>query len=288
MSQMGKEFGKRFKQLRKAKGLSQVEISDSFISTSSLSRFENGEQDISLKVAVHLLNKLSMRLDEFYIYTKNVPKSIGEEIEEIGGAYKKEDIEELEKLKKYYQQNQYVTFRNSHYRILCEGYIADIKGEEISEQDINVIKEYLFNVKQWQYYEVTLFGNIFHIFQLDTIEFLSKNALRTFLKYKSLSKYKDEYALILINIAGHFLDKNHFSGAVYQLQKAKEYLLNNPEYIYGQIRLFYTKGYYYFKSGKNQRKGISMMQKAIYEMKKFHLESESNRHERFLQFIQRE
>lgn len=60
-----KNLGQILKKIREAKGLSLYNIANDEISTSQLSRFENGYTDITLSKLLSVLKTLDVSLEEF-------------------------------------------------------------------------------------------------------------------------------------------------------------------------------------------------------------------------------
>lgn len=62
-------FGKRLKQLRKKKGLSQLDLEiESGINRAEISRIENGLNNIEFLTIVRLANALDIQIHEFFKY----------------------------------------------------------------------------------------------------------------------------------------------------------------------------------------------------------------------------
>ncbi len=60
-----KHFGKLFKKFRESRGLLLKDVAKAGISTSQLSRFENGETDLTSSKFMSALDEINMPIDEF-------------------------------------------------------------------------------------------------------------------------------------------------------------------------------------------------------------------------------
>ncbi|SUN45864.1 DNA-binding protein [Streptococcus equi subsp. equi] len=58
-------FGKLFKKFRESRGLLLKDVAKAGISTSQLSRFENGEADLTISKFMSALDEINMPIDEF-------------------------------------------------------------------------------------------------------------------------------------------------------------------------------------------------------------------------------
>ena len=61
------KFGTVFKKLRESRHLSLADISKMGVSTSQISRFENGESDLTITKFIAILKKMNISIDE-YLY----------------------------------------------------------------------------------------------------------------------------------------------------------------------------------------------------------------------------
>lgn len=66
-----KHFGEIFKKFRETRGLKLKDIAKSGISTSQLSRFENGETDLTITKFINILNEINVSWDEFILCQSN-------------------------------------------------------------------------------------------------------------------------------------------------------------------------------------------------------------------------
>ena len=89
-------YGKYFKQLRKKQDISLKDAAANVISTSQLSRWENGRSNISFETVINLLDNIHIRANEFIMYCKlNPTNSL---THKIFNAYQRKDITELKRL----------------------------------------------------------------------------------------------------------------------------------------------------------------------------------------------
>ena len=86
------DFGKIFKKYRESRQLKLRDIASKELSTSQISRFENGESDLTITKFMHAIQLINMPIDEF-MYTAN--------------NFKRDELNEL-----LYKIQQYTTSRN--------------------------------------------------------------------------------------------------------------------------------------------------------------------------------
>lgn len=67
-------FGKTLKFIREGKGKSLAEVAKGHISTSQLSRFENGESDITVSKLFGVLAEMNVDVDEFVYASQDFKK----------------------------------------------------------------------------------------------------------------------------------------------------------------------------------------------------------------------
>ena len=82
------DFGKIFKKYRESRQLKLRDIASKELSTSQISRFENGESDLTITKFIAILKKMNISIDE-YLYVVN--------------NFKRDDLSEL-----LYQINKYL------------------------------------------------------------------------------------------------------------------------------------------------------------------------------------
>lgn len=86
-----KNLGQILKKIREAKGLSLYNIANDEISTSQLSRFENGYTDITLSKLLSVLKTLDVSLEEFMYLGR--------------GFHKMSNFEVIDKINNYFYKN---------------------------------------------------------------------------------------------------------------------------------------------------------------------------------------
>lgn len=73
-------------------------------------------------------------------------------------------------------------------------------GEELEEDKLEIIKNYLLECENWGYYEIVLFTNTMDFFSLDIIDIVYKRCKAYLSKYNGSRRYKNEQIIFILNI----------------------------------------------------------------------------------------
>lgn len=283
------QYGKIFKEIRLNKGMSIEKLSDysnnlsveNSISKSGISKFENENSNISLPRLSNLLNVLNMSIEEFAMYAQEIENPMGNDLNDIATAFKKEEIHSLHFLSKSYKLHADIIPRNKHMYIFCEALIKRLNNGTIDNGLIDEIIKYLQNIDHWHFYELTLFTNTMFLFEPEIIDFLLSRASKRMNEYKRLSYHYDYEAIMLSNAVTYFLEINHLAYANKYLGVLGKYLQKNPRAVFEKLRFRFLLGLNTFKS-EDTNKGISMMKEVISQLKSLDLEEDAIRFEHYL------
>lgn len=170
-------LGEKFRELRKAQKKSISEIAKDITSTSSLSRWECGEGEMSMTRVVMLLNKLHITPKEFMDIVDGESDKFYEI--KVSMYYERNDIEGLKELAeatkdyhlKHIADKKYL-FQNA---IACN-YYMDLTGQNLfSEDDVMRLKAYLLPIENWTEEDILLFGNTQLLLPADDIYAISRS-----------------------------------------------------------------------------------------------------------------
>lgn len=295
------EEGKLFRQLRKDRGLTLVQVADELNSRAFISKFENGASHISLHRLERLLDNINVTIEEFYylrgqmdgeknyenlLYRPNYMTSrFLEQMDQIltinKGAYK--DNASLEKalfeLKKIRPQLsgdvRWQRFLLLYMDILQEIYENNLqakKAENVDMVDINEwmtrfrqmtrpVVSYLLMVDNWGVFEVLLFRYFQFTFPLETSHLLLNTAVSRTKKEKGLAFMRDMQMDLIFSSFATFINFQKFEWAKEVLQLAEE-LLENQGDLLNSTQLLGYQGWYLIASG-NQTKGMEKCHQAI-------------------------
>ncbi len=186
-------YGKYFKQLRKKKDVSLKDAAANVISTSQLSRWENGRSNISFETVINLLDNIHIRANEFIMYCNlNPTNSL---THKIFNAYQRKDIIELKHLT-LKQINQSKTSKNRFdlfLAVAAANFYFDLTNIRlISKFDILKVKSILSSTSYWNYYYISVWGNTLAFYD-PTFNFKIASRILTILKNQTTLEFGTEY-----------------------------------------------------------------------------------------------
>lgn len=186
-------YGKYFKQLRKKQDISLKDAAANVISTSQLSRWENGRSNISFETVINLLDNIHIRANEFIMYCKlNPPNSL---THKIFNAYQRKDITELKRLtlrqikQSKISKNRFDLFL----AVAAANFYFDLTNIRlISKFDILKVKSILSSTSYWNYYYISVWGNTLAFYD-PTFNFKIASRILTILKNQTTLEFGTEY-----------------------------------------------------------------------------------------------
>ena len=186
-------YRKYFKQLRKKQDVSLKDAAANVISTSQLSRWENGRSNISFETVINLLDNIHIRANEFIMYCNlNPTNSL---THKIFNAYQRKDIIELKHLT-LKQINQSKTSKNRFdlfLAVAAANFYFDLTNIRlISKFDILKVKSILSSTSYWNYYYISVWGNTLAFYD-PTFNFKIASRILTILKNQTTLEFGTEY-----------------------------------------------------------------------------------------------
>ena len=186
-------YGKYFKQLRKKQDISLKDAAANVISTSQLSRWENGRSNISFETVINLLDNIHIRANEFIMYCKlNPTNSL---THKIFNAYQRKDITELKRLtlrqikQSKISKNRFDLFL----AVAAANFYFDLTNIRlISKFDILKVKSILSSTSYWNYYYISVWGNTLAFYD-PTFNFKIASRILTILKNQTTLEFGTEY-----------------------------------------------------------------------------------------------
>lgn len=263
-----KQYGKTLRRIREQKGYTMQQLAEGILSVSFLSKFERGESDISFSYITHLLEKLSLTFEEFFYLHDGVDLGKLEYFfDKADEAYITRDLKQLKQLKEIalekWETHGLETFRCN--TLMLDVSESIIRGEMISSSDdaLDFLYAYLFDVEIWGYYELTLYNSTMFLMPPEMVITLSKNAFEKSSRFGKLKKIAKVIIAILLNTLTYLT-----GGSTLYVEQYKVFLgylesLDIPEAdLYSRNSLLQIKGIYEIKIG-NREIGIEMVKKAI-------------------------
>ncbi|QBO37361.1 Rgg/GadR/MutR family transcriptional regulator [Periweissella cryptocerci] len=245
-------YGETFQAIRLNKNVSLRAVSEGIASDSFVGKFEKGLTNISFDKLVHLVERLNVTVEEFLFLDSTHNDYFSVLLDEMNTAYTNADISKLialadEQLRIYRDTN--VPSYKCNW-IMVRSLISDLEDEKLDDEFTNYIVNYLVGISEWTLYEVILFANSVHIFDMNTImlltdEILNKDALINFEKNKRI------VVDTLLNIARVFIEDGQRMYASRILAKVKRISMDDIYYS-SRTNFLFVQGLYEIKFGDRQ------------------------------------
>lgn len=259
-----KSFGKVFKQFRQSRGLSLRSISNKDLSVSQLSRFENGQSDLTISKFKIALDEINMPMSEFIYAVQD---------------FKRDELQELlYKMDTYVLRNDVVSMRHllesrpvkprlrrlfhELNTIIIKIKLEEMTGEAVvSEHDLSVLTDYLIGVEYWGYYELLLFMHSMHRFRHALFMTLSKEMISRSEFYKELPLNRRMMNYLILEAFVLSCERQELIDAQYY----RKFIQNNhfeERDIFERMVTQYAEGMFEFFF-HDERKGLMEMEKVI-------------------------
>lgn len=276
-------LGNTFREIRISKGMTLSETSEGILSVPFLSKYERGNTDISTTNFFTLMDKLNTSFDEFNLLHSNVDRhSQNFFLKELAKCLINEDIYLLniliDKEQIFFEVDKNI--RHQHNTILLRQYINKFSKIPFDNNQIKKIVNYLLQVEDWGYYELSLYGNSLFCLPLKNIDFLSKIAYKKAVIFSNLSRNQNELSLILMNTIVTLLDAKELNSVQSIINLTDKNLLGSKNY-YEINKLNFLKGILDIKKGKKEE-GKSSCMKALDIMQHMGNEDSARAHYKYL------
>lgn len=176
-----KDLGEVFRYFREARHISLSEATGGDFSKSMLSRFENGQSDLSAQKLFSALSSIRTEIEEFTvaagIQDHHSHKELLSKIQECLQANQMDLLEEL------YLEKEKITQKSKQAsdwveRLIVKAYLCALKeSEKASQEELDFLHDYLFSVDIWGRYELHLFSVCTPILSLDLFSQYTKEIL---------------------------------------------------------------------------------------------------------------
>lgn len=165
-----------YKQIRLERGytLSDIAMSSNYLDKSQLSRFENGENMLSIDRFLAAIAGLNMTPSEFFALKSSEPNQYRRFSEKMMNYVMKGDIEGIKSLIKPNARMKMEKIFN----ILAKAAIFEVSQENlVTKDEKNFLEKYLLNMPQWTLFEVNIFGMCLDILDEDDVYDLGQDML---------------------------------------------------------------------------------------------------------------
>ena len=260
-----KQLGQVFRFFREARHISLSEATGGEFSKSMLSRFENGQSELSAQKLFSALSAIHTETEEFTvaagIQDHHSHKELLSHIQDLLQANQHDLLEELYLEKKKISQNSKEA-NDWVERLIVKAYLCALKeSEKASPDELDFLHDYLFSVDIWGRYELKLFSICTPVLSLDlfsqyTKEILSRNdftALFTNNRNTLHTTFLNGYLLAI--------SQENIAHADYFQQVIERHFYEENEtyfrivYLFAQGELACLKG--------QKKEGLAQMEKAV-------------------------
>ena len=265
-----KNYGEAFRYFRKLNGYSLEYAASDSISKSQLSRFERGENEISLSTFFELLSNINVSIENFCNYLEHYKRSeLDDFLVNLSPNFYSLNTKGLEEIKNE-QQKLFEKSGGKIHRIntiMVQGLLNQIDCNHIdcnhivSREDLNLVYDYLFQKERWESYEITLIGNLYHLFEIDYIYRVGKEILERTHYYEKIGKNRNLVVSACLNFWFSCLENSHLIYADYFEMKLKE-LLKDDTKVFEKSTFKFVEGYKIYLT-ESKESGIKQMKNVI-------------------------
>lgn len=232
-----KDIGTTFRLLRKERGFTLKEMSAGIISFSYLSKFEKGENQISLTNFIQLAQRLNMTVDEILYFSTIKTTNHAVFFQKVSMAHAKRDLSALMHYLDVEQKLFEETNINYHKynAIMIAVTIKDIDDNfSVVEYVPNVLVDYLLDCDYWSTYKISLFGNTLTLFPKDLLHVLLKETEKRVAEYRVMNRNYRELIRLIENACIIFLRRKEVDQVTHLLNLLSTMI--RPSYYFEKIR----------------------------------------------------
>lgn len=197
-------FGKTLKFIREGKGKSLAEVAKGHISTSQLSRFENGESDITVSKLFGVLAEMNVDVDEFVYASQDFKKDeLTRILEQLKQSIYIRDVVTIKKILSEQLAKAERDSRREFHRlnaILIAYKLRNLdKTIVVSKEDTAFLTDYLFRVENWSYYEILLFANTIDKLGHQTMMLFCRELIHRTQFYREMKQHRLVVSQVLLS-----------------------------------------------------------------------------------------
>lgn len=216
-------YGKTFKRIRKNKNLPQTYFTNSRLSQSMISYFENGNRKLDSENFIFMLEKINMTFEEFVYLHQNYKLTEKQLILKNYSQLIFNDelkIMNLTQMCKDYLSNNYDIYIQ-HILIISQGLLKLSIGKNIKDarKIIKPIWEYYEKLDNWYLEDLKLINSILFIFKDDLALSVANTLLNRLNKFETIHLTKDLAISIRTNITILLMESKEWEKAIILIEK---------------------------------------------------------------------
>ena len=261
------DFGTVFKKLRESRHLSLADISKMGVSTSQISRFENGESDLTITKFIAILKKMNISIDEYLYVVNNFKRDdLSELLYQINKYLINHDAKGLKNLLVTYQEKTDDSIYHRLHILIIKIRLSFLDSYNQYElKDIEELSEYLFSVEYWGIYELLIFSSVIDVLEPQLYMTLLREMNRRVDFYKDIPRNKKLIIIMNINANITCVEANDFISADYIEKQIIRMNIEETD-LYERLFFKYAKNIYNYKVSKDE-KYLEVIKKIIAAVK---------------------
>lgn len=260
----GMALGAYYKKTREARGYSIAEIETDYLHSSQLSRFEKGKSMFSAECLLLAIQRLNMTPTEFFALMPNYePSRLHVLVQELSNHIIENDIT---KMKQMLKPKAKKTIDRLFNVILKAAIVASSEEALLTNQDRQLVYDYLTSIQQWTLFEMDVFSNCLDVLDIKTAYYLGLEMLES----DELSKLLYDHGYIvkrtLANLYVHLIKHDYYTFA--NTIKSELSKLFNTWDMEGKIIIYMFDTFASYKRRKSA-KLFETIQQDIQSLKRF-------------------
>lgn len=261
-----KNLGKVFKELRESRNISLRKATGGGFSASLLSRFENGQSEISAQKLFVALENIHANVEELLFLARGFHQDAYSEFRNrIFEAIDPQDLTSLRTLyQREYQQLPFSKDRQQHIlnAILIKSYMKTIdETVTLTSEEERVLHDYLFSVEIWGHYELLFFSSCSPLLSVQLLTKYTREMLRKSDFLQGVWKNRNIMHTLLLNAFMVCIEVDDFTNALYfKKQIEKNFFEENETYF--RIVYLWAEGLLDSKQGRAEE-GQRKMEDAV-------------------------
>ena len=249
-----KNLGKVFKELRESRKISLRKATGGRFSASLLSRFENGQSEISAQKLFAALENIHANVEELLFLARDFHHDANSEFRnQLFKAVNPKDLTSLHTLyQREYQKIPFSKDKQEHIlnAILIKSYMKAIDETiTLTSEEERVLHDYLFSVEIWGLYELSFFSFCSPLLSVQLLTKYTREMLRKSDFLQGVGKNRNMMHTLLFNGFMACIEVDDFTNALYfKKQIEKNFFEENETYF--RIVYLWAEGLLDSKQGR--------------------------------------
>lgn len=233
-------LGELFRELRVARGLKLKDVAGRNLSQPQLSKFENGQTMLSADKLLIAISSIHMSFSEFeHAYNQYEDSAFFKQAKTISSLHSAKDLDGLYRLlNENVVNNESYNIYNRLNRLVIKCAIYNLDSNYIvSQDDIELLTTYLYDIENWTEYELYIFGNTLDILSDSDLIFLGKTLIERDSLYLAIPNNRYRCQIVLLNLIFSLLQREQNYYADY-FMKHLESIINYQDMFSKTVLIF--------------------------------------------------